>query len=144
MTDLLKKPTTGFWVISSVALIWNLMGVMAYLNQAYMGDEIIAALPEAERSLYEVIPAWYTAAFAIAVFAGVLGCILLLARKKIALQVFILSLVGILVQMFYNFFISNSMDVYGPGSMVMPIMVIIIGIYLVWFSKNARNKNWLT
>lgn len=144
MTNSTNKPTTGFWVISSVAVIWNLMGVMAYLGQAYMGEEVIAALPEAERALYTNIPAWYTAAFAIAVFAGVFGCILLLMRKKMAGQVLMLSLVGILVQMFYNFFISNSMDVYGPGGMVMPIMVIIIGFYLVWFSKNATTKGWLS
>jgi hypothetical protein len=34
-------------VISSVALIWNLMGIMAYLKQAYMGEEIITVLPVA-------------------------------------------------------------------------------------------------
>ena len=144
MTNSTNKPTTGFWVISGVALIWNLMGVMAYLGQAYMSEEVIAALPEVERALYDNIPAWFTAAFAIAVFAGVLGCILLLLRKKMATQVLTLSLAGILVQMVYNFFISNSMEIYGPGALVMPIMVIIIGFYLVWFSKNATTKGWLS
>lgn len=29
------KPPIWFWIISVIALIWNLMGVMAYLGQAY-------------------------------------------------------------------------------------------------------------
>ncbi len=139
----LNKPNGGFWIISIVALIWNAMGVMAYLGQAYMGEEVIAALPENEQALYANIPAWYTAAFAIAVFGGLLGCILLLLRNKLAKPVLFISLIGVLVQMFYNFFISNSMEVYGPGSAVMPIMVIIISFFLVWFAKRNIAKGWL-
>ena len=105
MANSTNKPTTAFWVIAVVALISNLMGVMAYLGQAYMTDEALAALPEAERAINENYPAWATAAFAIAVFGGAIGCILLLLRKKMATTLFIVSLIGILVQMIYNFII---------------------------------------
>lgn len=138
------KPSTGFWVISIVALIWNAMGVMAYLGQAYMTDEVRDALPEAQRALYENVPSWVTAAFAVAVFGGLLGCLLLLLRKKMATSVLMLSLIGIIVQMVYNFFMSNAAEAYGPGGMIMPIMVLVIGFFLVWFSKNATAKGWLS
>lgn len=139
-----NKPNTLFWVIGVIALIWNAMGVMAYVAQAYMTDEMIAALPEAERALYEDIPAWYTAAFAIAVFAGVAACILLLMKKKFAKSVFLISLIGIIIQMFYNFFMSRAAEVYGPGGMVMPIMVIVIGVFLLLYSKKCEAKGWLS
>lgn len=76
------KPTKSFWLISILALIWNILGAIAYLIQAYMTDEMIVQLPEEQQKefLYDH-PAWYTALFGLAVFGGVLGCILLLFLK---------------------------------------------------------------
>jgi len=127
-------------LISLLAIIWNLLGVGAYLMHAYMTDEAIAKLPENEQVLYTNIPAWYTGAFAIAVFAGAIGSILLLLKKKLATSILMLSLLGIFVQMYYNFFISKSMEVYGPGSAVMPVFVIIVGVFLVWYAKNLQKE----
>lgn len=45
MTDKINKPTSAFWIISAVALLWNIMGVIAYLGQAYMTEEVLKALP---------------------------------------------------------------------------------------------------
>ncbi|CAL2101015.1 conserved membrane protein of unknown function [Tenacibaculum sp. 190130A14a] len=139
-----NKPTTLFWVIGIFALIWNAMGVMAYIGQAYMTNEMLAALPEAERALYENVPAWVTAAFAIAVFGGTLGCIVLLLKKKLAKSLFLVSLIAIIAQMSYNLFMSKATEVYGPGGMVMPIMVIIIGVFLLLYSKKCIEKGWLS
>jgi hypothetical protein len=139
-----NKPPVWFWIVSVVALIWNGMGVMAYLGQAYMSDDALAALPEAEQALYANVPAWATAAFAIAVWGGLLGCLALLLRKKWAKPVLLLSLIGIVVQMIYNLFLSEAMDVYGPGGAIMPIMVIVIGIFLVWFSKKSIAEGWIS
>lgn len=139
-----NKPPMWFWIVGVVALIWNLMGVMAYIGQAYMTDADLVALPEAEQALYVNYPAWATAAFAIAVFGGAIASIALLLRKKLAKTLFIISLLGIIVQMIYSFFISEAMDVYGPGGMIMPVMIFIIGVYLILFSNKCISKNWIT
>ena len=139
-----NKPPVWFWIVSVVALIWNGLGVMAYLGQAYMDDTDLAALPEAEQALYSDVPAWATAAFAIAVWGGLLGCLALLLRKKWAKPVLLLSLIGIVVQMIYNLFISKAMDVYGPGGAIMPILVILIGIFLLWLSKKSIAQGWIS
>ncbi len=144
MTSSSKKLSASFWIISVIALIWNLMGVFAYLAQAYMTDADISALPEEQIALHENLPAWVTAAFAIAVFGGTIGCILLLLRKKLATMVFVISFVAILAQMTYNFFMSKAIEVYGPGGLIMPIMVIIIGYFLIYYSKKATNNGWLS
>jgi len=143
MTDS-NKPTTLFWIIGVAALVWNALGVMQYLGLAYMTDEVRAALPEAERALYENIPTWVTAAFAIAVFGGLIGSAFLLMRKKLARPMFLISLIAIVVQMSYNLFMSKAAEVYGPGSIVMPIMVILIGVFLLMYSKKTIAKGWLS
>ena len=140
MTNSTNKPTTVFWVIGIIALLWNIMGVAAYLGQAYMTDEALAILPEAEQAYYNGIPAWVTAAFAISVFAGLLGCITLLMKKKIASILFILSFIAIIIQFIYNFFIQDFMEVSGAARIAMPIVVIIIALFLIWYSKDCEKK----
>ena len=137
-----SKAPKWFMIVAAVLLVWNLVGVMAYIMQVTMSPEVIAALPEAQRQLYENTPAWATAAFAIAVNGGALGCVLLLLKRNLAGLFLQLSLAGVLVQMFHSFFMSNSFEVFGPGGMVMPVMVIVIAIYLVWLAVSAKNRGW--
>lgn len=137
------KPPIWFWIVTIITLLWNLMGVMAYIMHVTMSPEAMQALPEAERNLYETTPAWATFAFAIAVWGGALGCLLLILRKALSIPVLLVSLVGILVQLYHAFFISNSIEVFGPGGMIMPIMIVLIALFLVWFARNARTKNWI-
>jgi len=137
------KPATWFWVVSGIALVWNLMGVMAYIMQVTMSNEAFQALPENERALMESMPSWATSAFAIAVCGSTVGCVLLLLKKKLATLVLIFSFIGILVQMYYNLFMSKSMEVYGPGALAMPIMVLVIGAFLIWFSRKATANGWI-
>lgn len=139
-----RQIPTWFWVVSAFCLIWNLLGVSAYVGQVMMTEADIQALPEARRLMMENTPSWVTAAFATAVFGGALGCLLLLLKQRLALPVLIVSLIGIVAQMSFIFFISENFEVYGPGEVVMPVMVIIIGLFLVAFSKLASKRGWLS
>jgi hypothetical protein len=120
------------------------MGVMAYLGTVMMTPEALALLPADQQALITSTPAWATAAFATAVWGGALGCLLLLLRKKLATVVLIISFIGIVVQMIHAFLMANSIEVYGPGGMIMPIIVLIIGAWLVWYSKGAEKKGWIS
>lgn len=142
-TKIRVKPPTWFWIVSALALLWNLVGVGAYMSQAYMSIEDLEKMSQAERLLFESQPAWATGAFALAVWGGALGCIALLLRKSWAVPVLGISLIGIVVQMVYSFFLSNSFEVYGLGAMVMPIMVLVIGVGLILFARKVSAKNWL-
>ncbi|WP_318344172.1 hypothetical protein [Flagellimonas baculiformis] len=143
MTTTTVKPPTWFWVVSVIALLWNLIGVFNYLNQAFNKQLILESLDQAQREVFEGIPAWATAAFAIAVFSGTLASIGLLLRKKWARPLFILSLLAAVVQFGHWLFINNAVEAFGPSSYTMPIMVIIFGIYLIFFSKKGIQKGWL-
>ena len=140
--ELISKAPKWFMIVAAVLLVWNLLGVMAYVMQVMMSPETLAALPQEQRELYENTPDWATAAFAVAVNFGALGCVLLLLRRNLAGLFLQLSLAGVLVQMFHSFFMSKSFEVFGPGGLVMPVMVIIIAIYLVVLAAKARTNRW--
>ncbi|MEQ8525524.1 hypothetical protein [Gracilimonas sp.] len=135
--------TTWFWVIGWGALVWNLLGVMSYIMTVTMSPEIMAELPEAQQELMNNTPAWATGAFAFAVFGGAFGSLALLMKRKLALPLFIVSFVGIVVQLYHSLFMSNSIEVYGPGGVIMPIMVFLFGIGLIWIARHSISKGWL-
>ncbi|MBW1296506.1 hypothetical protein [Aquimarina litoralis] len=142
MNTLTKVPK-WYWVISILALIWNIMGVIAYLAQAYMTDEMVKAMPQSEQNFYNNFPAWVTAVFAIAVFSGTLGCIALLLRKKWAILLFIISMLAVFAQQYYNFFIQDFVELTGQR-VYMPVIIVIFGFSLIWFSKSAKDKGWIS
>ena len=139
----MNKPARGFWIVSLLALVWNLIGVASYLMTVTMGPDALSGMSEAEQRLYTDVPAWATAAFAIAVFGGLLGCIALLLRKAWAVPAFAVSLAAILVQMGHAFFVSAMLEVRGGEAAILPVLIIVIAVYLVWFSRSARDRGWL-
>ena len=143
MTHESVKPPTWFWVVAAIAFIWNLLGVFAYLGEAFATPEMLEAMTEEQRAMITQRPAWATAAFAIAVWGGFLGCLLLLLRRGLAHMILILSLAGVLVQMIYNLFIAESTVSYGPGQLVMAILIPLVGVGLVLLAKKGKRVGWL-
>lgn len=137
------RPTSTYWIVVILMLAWNAMGVMAYIAQATMTPDALAALPPAERAAYAAIPAWVTAAYAFAVFGGFSGCLLLLVRSRWALFVLLLSLLGVLAQMTYVVLIAKAYVAYGPRALIMPALVITGASFLLWFARRAARRGWL-
>lgn len=137
------KPPVWFSIVAVLALVWNALGVVAYLSNAFMTDEAKALLPLDQQNYLDNLPAWYTAAFAIAVFGGTLASLAMVLRKALAFPLFMVSFVGILAQMVYSFFMSNALDVYGPGGMAMPVMILLFGGALIRLSKTGKIRGWL-
>lgn len=143
MSENSNKPKALFWIIGVIAVIWNLMGVSVYLMQAYLTDSYTEAYTPEQLEIITNAPSWAVGAFAIAVFAGFIGSVLILLRKRLANIVLSISFVGIMVQFIYNFFIANSMEVFGPAATVQPIITIVFGLFLVIYTKNKIKEGIL-
>ncbi|MDX6747308.1 hypothetical protein SHK09_10935 [Polaribacter sp. PL03] len=126
MTNNSTKTATSFWVISIIALLWNLMGVSSYLFYAFVTEEMVTDLP-AEQKAEMLIeqPSWLTAIYALAVFGGLLGSILLLMRKKIAYYFLVISAICATIQQVY-ILLDVELEMY-----IMSILIIIACIFLV-------------
>lgn len=133
----------SFWIISGVALVWNLLGVAAFVAHMSMTEDALMQLPEAQRTFYEAMPEWANAAFALAVFGGALGCVLLLLRRSWAVPVFITSLAGLLAQLYHAFIMARGLEVFGSGGLIMPAITLVIAVLLVWYSRSANEKAWI-
>lgn len=134
---------TWFKVVAVLALLWNLLGCLAFFADLSLSPDDIAKLPEAQQALYAARPAWAVAATALAVFGGALGSIGLLLRRKWAFPVLVLSLVGILVQDFGLFVLADGASLAGPVAVVLQGLVLAIGIGLVVLSRKGIARGWL-
>ena len=129
----------SFWVISVVALIWNVMGLVNFFAQ--MNPDILATYRESERAIVEGRPMWATGAFAVAVFSGALGCLLLLLRKSAASYLFMASLLGVIVTMIHT--LGTGID-FGLGEILgIILMPLVVAAFLILYSKWAERKGWI-
>ena len=145
MSKSTNKPNPIFWVIGIIALLWNAMGVDAYIQQAYNTERHQAMYPDPKQlEIVNNLPSWLTAIFAIAVFSGLLGCILMLFKKKMANLFFKLSLFAVSVQTIYNLFINEGKEMYGAFEYSMLISIPIAAIFLMIYSKKSTEKGWLS
>ena len=133
----------SFWAISAFALIWNILGSVNYLSQ--MNTDLVASLPDTHRAIIEGRPAWATGGFAVAVFGGALGGLLLLLRKSAALYMFIGSLLGTVVTMIHTVGIASSaIDFSIFEIVVMILMPLMVAAFLIWYSRQAASKDWIS
>ena len=131
----------GFWIIGIVALIWNLMGVMNFFMQ--MNADVVASMPESHRAIVEGRPAWATGGFALAVFGGAVGCILLLLRKSAANYLFIASLIGVIVQGIHSLGIPE-IEFSASDILLIILMPLVVAVFLIWWSKRAESKGLIS
>lgn len=141
--SLSNKPPKSFYWIAGAAFLWDLMGVGAYLSTVMMSPDVMGAMSEAERALYENTPAWSTSMFAIAVHGGVLGTLLLLLRKALALPVLVISLAAVVINSAYTWFMTDAYAVLGAGQAVFAAIILAIAAFLVWFANDAKSKGWI-
>lgn len=137
------KRSVGYWIVAVFALVWNLIGVAMWYLQINMTPEQLAMMPEAQRQVYEGTPSWLNVAFAVAVFAGVLGGVGLLMKKRWAATMFVLSLVALLIQMIGAFTVTPAWAAYGPAGLVMPAALVAIALFLLWYANKAKARGWL-
>jgi len=90
-------------------------------------------------------PLWVTSTWAIAVWGSVLGSALLLARKSLAVPVFLASLVAMFVTMFHNFILANGMEIMGGvGPLVFTVVIVLVAVGLYMYSDRMKKAGVLT
>lgn len=143
MSTEMSKPATMFWLVAVVALLWNLAGVAMFCIQMTLTPEIIAAMPPEQQQIHAATPGWLNVFFALGVFGGALGSVGLLLRRRWATPLFLLSLVAVVIQMTAAYLLTPAWQLLGAGSLVMPVLVIAIAVYLWRYAANATAKGWL-
>ena len=114
MTDSMKMTTSTpwhLWAVGLLGLLWNGFGGYLYLMTRTQGAEFLRSMGAGQESIdwQASMPAWMNALWAIGVWGGVLGAVLLLLRMKWAMHAFLASLVAMLVSLVASLTMFNGM-----------------------------------
>lgn len=140
------KPGTAFWVIAGLLAVWNLSGLYMYYQMSITTPEQLQAAGYNAAQIAHILgtPAWAHSAYAIAVNAGVLGVIFLMLRKAWAIPMFVLSLVGALLQDLDAYVLRGALDHFDAVWLIVPIMVVAICVFEIGYARSAKAKGWLS
>jgi hypothetical protein len=100
-------------------------------------------LSAAQQAMYAARPAWAVAAFAVAVWGGLAGCVGLVLRRRWARPLLLASLVALVVQDVGMFVIAGAASGAGPTAIVLQSMVLAIAIGLVLLARLAERRRWI-
>lgn len=134
---------TWYKLVAILAVLWNAMGCLAFVNDVNLSAEEVARLSDMEQAVFLGRPAWAVAATGLAAFTGLLGSVGLLIGKKWALPLLGLSLLGIVVQDYTLFFMGNRAPLIGPAAVALQCLILAIGIGLVILVRTAARRDWL-
>lgn len=124
-----------FWIVSGLLLVWALIGDAAYLTQTTADLEELAKTDPVAAQAFSTMPTWAWSAYAIAVWCGTLGAISLLLRRRWAFALYVISLIGVMAQFSWSLLGTPLIQQKGPGVVIFPAIIFIIGAFAVWWSQ---------
>ena len=126
--------------LACAAVAWNAFGVAKFLESARSTPESLQrmGMTTHQAAVYSSYPAWMSVAFAVGVFAGLAGSVLLLAGRKNAMPVFGASLLGYLV-LFVGDVTEGVFAALGaPQVAILSTVLAIAGALFAWSRSLAR------
>lgn len=136
------KLPAWFWLAAAGALLFECIGCYFYLAEVRLTPEEIAMLPLDQAQMLNARPAWYYAAFGVAVWVGLAGSVGLLLRKAWAETLLLVSLLAVVAQ-FSAILIVPEMRIVSSDALLGPVIVILLA-YGIWqLSRLARKGGWL-
>jgi len=125
------------WVVGVISLLWNSYGPYDYVMTQTGGDAYLRGygMTEPQIAYFHAMPAWMTAVWAVGVWGGLLGSVLLLARRSLAFPVFGVSIAAFLISLIYTYGLSNGGAVMGDTAWIMNAVILAGCLFLVWYSR---------
>ena len=136
------KPPTWFWVVSGILLLWGVAGCVALYGHIVYGPTM--GETEWERQYFAALPDWFVWDYAVAVGGGVLGSVAMLARSRFAKLLYILSLIGVVIQFGYVFGATDLLAHKGAMATLFPAFIAAVALFQIWFSGLAAKRGWIS
>jgi len=132
------------WVVGVLAFLWNCFGCYDYLMTNLKNQAYLAQFTADQIAYMDSLPRWLTAFWALGVWGGLVGSILLLIRNRYAVWAFGASFVGAVIGLGYQLVMTTMPASMKQGMMgVMPYVIILITAFLFWYAWNAEKKGLL-
>ena len=117
------------------------MGAMDFVMTMTKNEDYMSGFNAEQLAFFYGFPTWVVAAWAVAVWGGVIGSLLLLFRNRLAVTVFLTSFVAMAMTTVHNFVLSNGLEVIGdPFSLIFAAVIFLIALGLFLYSRKMQNQ----
>ncbi|WGM48580.1 hypothetical protein KOAAANKH_03482 [Brevundimonas sp. NIBR10] len=139
------KTPWHLWVVGVLGIAWNAFGCWDYTMTELKGEEHLRAfgMTDPQITYFNAMPAWVTAVWAIGVWGGLLGCILLLVRRKWAVPVFGASLAAYVMSLVYTYLLSDGGSVMPEGTWIMQVVILAGCVFFLWYAWTMGKRGVL-
>lgn len=132
------------WVVGILTLLWNAVGAFDYLMTQTRNEAYMKAFTPEQLDYFYGFPSWVVACWAIAVWGGVVGSLLLVLRKRLAVPVFAVSFAAMVATTIHNFVLTDGLRIMGgAGAAAFSAVIFLIALGLVVYSRAMRAKGVL-
>ncbi len=108
-------------------------------------EAVMSRFPPQQREYFESFPLWAVALWAIGVFGGAIGCLLLLLKSRLAFHVLLASMIGAIVCNLGGLFLLGGMEVMGGTSELgLTVFPIIVAAFLAYYARGMSKKGVLS
>ena len=148
MEQAIKAPV-HLWIVGILALLWNCIGPIDYTmtrmrNTEYLQMAMPTVDPNAMLAWVDAFPIYAQVGWALGVWMGLLGSILLLMRHRWAVPAFALSLVGAILGLGYQIVAAPPLPgAEGAMFQVMPYIIILIAAALLYYAHRQKQAGVL-
>ena len=144
MTQTTTKTPIHLWIVGIIAVLWNSVGAFDYTATQYRIESYMSQFSPEQLEYFYAFPVWMDAAWAIAIWASVLGSLSLLLRKAWAVWLFGISILGLAVSTLYNFVLSDGMAVMGSEGAIFTVVIWVIALFLFFYAKAMAARKVLS
>lgn len=137
------KASPFFIPIAIVLLLWNMMGVAAFIMQFTMDYAELTKTDPYTARMMATMPGWLWGVYAVAVGAGVLGAVMLLARRAAAAALFALSLAAVIIQFGHALGLTDLIAVKGWSAAAFPAFIILMAAIQYGYARALVGKGVL-
>jgi len=132
------------WLIGVIGGLWSAIGVVSFVLTQMNVEAVMSRFPPQQREYFESFPLWAVAFWAIGVFGGVIGCLLLLLKNRLAFPVLLASVIGAIVYNLGGLFLLGGMEVMGGTSeMSLTVIPIFFAAFLAYYARAMSKKGVL-
>ena len=129
-----------FTIAAIAALLFEILGCLLFVMQARIDR---SALDAADQAVLNAAPSWMILAYGVAVASGVIGAILLLLRRRMAVPLLAVSLVAVVIQDSAYLLVPELRNLTSSDDLFLPFVILVI-CYAIWhFARRARVSGWL-
>lgn len=143
MTDVesaTSSPPGWFRPLAVLAILWEAFGCFMYLSQVSVDP---ATLPLDQRALWDATPAWSMGAYAIAVWVGLAGSVLLFLRRRQSVPLLFVSLLAVAVQFSALIIVPDLAGNISSDMLLLPVIIFIACYGIFQLSLTAKKRGWL-